>query len=69
MMILLMPIVSNTSPLLNLAIIEHLHLLRQQFPTILTPEAVYEELQLNTVRPGTELLKAALAKGGYNELQ
>ncbi|MCB8945878.1 MAG: DUF3368 domain-containing protein [Ardenticatenaceae bacterium] len=58
-----MPIVSNTSPLLNLAIIEHLHLLQQQFPTILTPHAVYDELQLNSARPGTEQLKAAFADG------
>lgn len=58
-----MPIVSNTSPLLNLAIIEHLHLLQQQFTTILAPNAVYDELQLHTSRPGTELLKAAFADG------
>jgi len=35
-----MPIVSNTSPLLYLAIIDHLFLLPQQFGQLLTPQAV-----------------------------
>ena len=56
-----MPIISNTSPLLNLAIIGHLNLLRQQFTTILTPTAVHAELQLDTIRSGTDALRAAFA--------
>ena len=38
-----MPIVSNTSPLLNLAIIDHLFLLPQQFGQVLIPQAVLAE--------------------------
>ena len=39
-----MPVVSNTSPLFNLAAIHQIHLLRQQFGEILIPEAVHGEL-------------------------
>jgi predicted nucleic acid-binding protein len=35
-----MPVVSNTSPLLNLAIIDHLFLLTQQFGQVLIPQSV-----------------------------
>jgi uncharacterized protein len=38
--------VSNTSPILNLAIIEHLQLLPQQFKTVWIPQAVEKELRL-----------------------
>ena len=36
-----MPIVSNTSPLLNLAIVDHLSLMHEQFGEILIPQAVF----------------------------
>ena len=39
-----MIIVSDTSPINNLAAIKHLHLLHQLYGTILIPEAVYQEL-------------------------
>lgn len=39
-----MIIVSDTSPINNLAAINHLHLLHQLYGTILIPEAVYREL-------------------------
>ena len=42
-----MPVVSNTSPILNLAIIGELSLLRQQFGEILIPRAVLEEFQVS----------------------
>jgi len=37
-------VVSNTSPLLNLALIERLDLLEVQFESIVLPEHVWEEL-------------------------
>jgi hypothetical protein len=37
-------IVSDTSPINNLAAINHLHLLQQLYGTVLIPEAVYREL-------------------------
>ena len=39
-----MIIVSDTSPINNLAAIDHLHLLQQLYGTVLIPEAVYQEL-------------------------
>ncbi|MBD2021358.1 DUF3368 domain-containing protein [Leptolyngbya sp. FACHB-36] len=39
-----MIIVSDTSPINNLAAINHLHLLHQLYGTVLIPEAVYGEL-------------------------
>ncbi|RUR83118.1 hypothetical protein ACF3DV_29395 [Chlorogloeopsis fritschii PCC 9212] len=39
-----MIIVSDTSPINNLAAINHLHLLHQLYGTVLIPEAVYQEL-------------------------
>ena len=39
-----MIIVSDTSPINNLAAIKHLHLLHELYGTILIPEAVYQEL-------------------------
>jgi predicted nucleic acid-binding protein len=39
-----MPVVSNTSPISNLALIGRLDLLREQFGVILIPEAVEREL-------------------------
>jgi uncharacterized protein len=37
-------IVSDTSPINNLAAINQLHLLHQLYGTVLIPEAVYQEL-------------------------
>lgn len=39
-----MIVVSDTSPINNLAAISHLHLLHQLYGTVLIPEAVYREL-------------------------
>ncbi len=39
-----MIIVSDTSPINNLAVINYLHLLHQLYGTVLIPEAVYREL-------------------------
>lgn len=40
-----MHVVSNTSPILNLAIVDQLTLLHQQFGEILIPNAVLHELK------------------------
>ncbi|MGP1385918.1 MAG: hypothetical protein ACTS2F_20330 [Thainema sp.] len=42
-----MPVISNTSPLLNLAIVDHLFLLPQQFGQIYIPAAFLTELKIN----------------------
>jgi predicted nucleic acid-binding protein len=55
-----MPVVSNTSPLLNLSIIGHLDLVRAQFGRVLVPPAVLDELQIHSSRPGVDALKAAI---------
>lgn len=38
------PVVSNTSPILNLALIDRLDLLEAQHPIVTVPESVWEEL-------------------------
>jgi predicted nucleic acid-binding protein len=55
--------VSNTSPLLNLAIINHLHLVKKQLQTVLIPNAVFTELRVDENLPGSAALKAALDQG------
>ena len=58
-----MPVISNTSPLLNLAIVDHLFLLPHQFGQIYIPSAVVTELKLNEDLPGSRALQAALNEG------
>jgi predicted nucleic acid-binding protein len=58
-----MPVISNTSPLLNLAIIDHLFLLPQQFEQIYIPSAVVTELKINEDLPGSRALQAAINEG------
>jgi hypothetical protein len=58
-----MRVVSDTSPLLNLAIIGELRLLRLQFGEIVMPPAVAAELQLDSNRPGSAALSEAVAAG------
>ena len=55
--------VSNTSPILNLAIIEHLNLLPQQFEEVWIPKGVQEELRLDEDLPGSSIIRQALADG------
>lgn len=55
--------VSNTSPLLNLAIIGHLGLLQSQFDEVLIPPGVLKELRLDDLLPGAVALREALADG------
>jgi len=58
-----MPVVSNTSPILNLAIVGQLELLRQQFGEILIPKAVLDELKVDEERPGSQAICEAIASG------
>ncbi len=58
-----MPVVSNTSPVLNLAIIGYLHLLRQQFSQVWLPEAVKLELRLDEELPGSPNIRQAIEDG------
>ncbi|MGF1496684.1 MAG: DUF3368 domain-containing protein [Elainellaceae cyanobacterium] len=56
-----MPTISNTSPILNLAIVGQLDLLRQQFGQILIPPAVLNELKVDEERPGSLVIRRAIA--------
>lgn len=58
-----MPVVSNTSPLLNLAIIGKLSLLKGQFGAIFIPSAVYEELRADSDLPGSKAIREATEAG------
>lgn len=58
-----MPAVSNTSPILNLAIVGQLDLLRQQFGQIQIPPAVLDELKIAEGRPGSQPIQTAVATG------
>lgn len=58
-----MRIISNTSPILNLAIIGQLDLLRQQFTQIHIPPAVLSELKIDEDRPGSMAIQEAVAAG------
>jgi predicted nucleic acid-binding protein len=55
-----MPVVSNTSPILNLAIIGQIDLLRQQFAEVLIPPAVLTELKPHVDFPGSASIHRAL---------
>lgn len=58
-----MLVVSNTSPVLNLAIVNQLILLRQQFGEISIPEAVLDELKVSEERPGSQVIREAIESG------
>jgi predicted nucleic acid-binding protein len=58
-----MPVVSNTSPVLNLAIIGQLSLLREQFGEIWIPVAVVEELRVEEDLPGSRGVREAMEAG------
>lgn len=58
-----MLVVSNTSPILNLAIVNRLEFLRRQFGEILIPNAVLEELKIDEDRPGSQLIRDAITSG------
>ena len=58
-----MPVVSDTSPILNLAIINQLDLLQQQFTEVLIPPAVLAELMPETKFPEAETIQQAQEAG------
>lgn len=58
-----MPAVSNTSPIMNLAIIGELSLLRDQFGEVLIPGAVLEELRVEGNLPGSQSVRDAIKAG------
>jgi hypothetical protein len=58
-----MQIVSNTSPILNLAIINRLDLLKKQFTQVIIPEAVLGELKIETNLLGSSEIRKALDEG------
>ncbi|MBF2051555.1 MAG: DUF3368 domain-containing protein [Elainella sp. C42_A2020_010] len=58
-----MPVVSNTSPILNLAIVDQLELLHRQFGEIVIPSAVLEELKVDEERPGSQAIREAFSSG------
>jgi uncharacterized protein len=58
-----MLVVSNTSPILNLAIVGQLELMYQQFETVQIPPAVLSELKVQEDRPGSKEIQAALKAG------
>jgi len=58
-----MLVVSNTSPLSNLAIIGRLELVREQLGEVVIPPAVREELSLNPNSNARVALEAAMQEG------
>ena len=63
-----MPVVSDTSPILNLAIIGHLSLLRDQFGEIWIPPGVRDELRVEEELPGSRVIQEAI-KAGWIRLE
>jgi predicted nucleic acid-binding protein len=58
-----MLVVSNTSPILNLAIIGQLELLYHQFRTVWIPQAVVDELRIDQDLPGSAAVREAQQAG------
>jgi hypothetical protein len=58
-----MPVVSNTSPLLGLAAIQQLSLLKKYYTGILIPPAVLYELKTSSNFSGSKTLRQALRAG------
>ena len=58
-----MLVVSDTSPILNLAIIGRLELLGQQFGRVVIPQAVVAELRSEQDLPGSAAVRAAQQAG------
>lgn len=58
-----MQVVSDTSPILGLASIGLLDLLKSQFENVLIPQAVLEELKVETDFRGTLAIQEALKNG------
>ncbi len=63
-----MRVVSNTSPIYNLAVIDHLRLLRDQFERVFIPTAVHDELLPMIDRPEWKAIEEALEEGWLSVL-
>ena len=63
-----MLVVSNTSPIMNLATVDMLDLLRLQFEEVLVPAAVIDELRLDTDYPGTDKIRDAMDAGWLRQV-
>lgn len=55
-----MPVVSNTSPIWNLASIERLDLLHDQFSVVRIPDEVWQELQVGQEYPEVARIRQAI---------
>jgi predicted nucleic acid-binding protein len=58
-----MPVVSNTSTVLTLALIDQLSLLHEQFDEIWIPTAVLVELRVEEDLPDSQAVRRALEAG------
>lgn len=58
-----MPTVSDTSPILGLAIISQLELLHEQFGAVFIPQAVLDELKIETGFRGVPSIQEAIHEG------
>lgn len=58
-----MLVVSNTSPILSLVIVDEITLLQKQFGQVQIPSAVLAELQVNQDRPGSSAILQGITAG------
>lgn len=58
-----LPVVADAGPLIGLARVGLLDLLRRLYGKVLIPVEVFEELQISEDRPGSRALRTALAEG------
>jgi uncharacterized protein len=62
-------VVSNTSPIMSLAAIQQLTLIKRQFSEILIPSAVLSELKTRSDFRGTRLIRQALHSGWIRKVE
>ena len=56
-------VIADTGPLIALARVEHLDLLRRLYGRVVVPPAVHAELAIDSSRPGARVLAGAFAAG------